>query len=67
MGKSFTVSTSPAGVLAEDVTNDRMPDIVTANTLDDKITLIPANSTGASPTPRDYLPGLPRRNGALWR
>ena len=55
--KFFTVGASPAGVLAEDVTDDRIPDIVTANSGTDTITLITRNATGGFDPPVDFPAG----------
>ncbi len=62
----FTVGASPAGVLSEDVTNDRLSDIVTANTSDNTITLIPANSTGGCLNPATTtFPAFPAGTGPV--
>ena len=55
--KIFTVGASPAGILAQDVTDDRIPDIVTANTGDNTITLIPRNVNGGFDPPLDFPAG----------
>ncbi|MGC2423422.1 MAG: FG-GAP-like repeat-containing protein [Nitrospirota bacterium] len=58
VGKSFTVGVSPAGVLAEDVTDDRVVDIVTANSGSNDITLVQGLAVGGfSKTPVSFPAG----------
>jgi FG-GAP-like repeat/FG-GAP repeat len=52
-----TVGASPTGVLAEDVTDDRRSDVVTANSGDNTISLVRRKASGALDTPVDFPAG----------
>ncbi len=58
LGKSFTVGASPAGILAQDVTDDRRPDIVTANSSDNTISLLTGKAAGGFNLPVDFSAGV---------
>jgi hypothetical protein len=66
LGKSFTVGTSPTGIIAQDVTDDKKADIVTANSGDNTITLIPGKSTGGFDYPvSTAFPAFPAGTGPV--